>query len=239
LLFGAGKEFIHASRELGSLNSPGIIIGSSLMIILSTWLIGSGFSVRKFKFKSFEFVKFFIISLVTFGIVAIFSLGAKVVPSDFVNIDGIKIPLGKCIDGNRRIIPDETERKKYCECFAEKIINNPELKEKYQTYLEDNRIDEIFKEIQTNSKHSKLTIEDCLSSIEMKWTDNLANSMKVNWKKELKGTEFEQTNNLDEYCDCLINEYRKYPLSKIMEDGFNESNEAAKIDQKCSKQTKK
>ena len=239
LLFGAGKEYVNASRELGSFYDIGIIIPIVLFLILCTWLIGSGFSVRKFKFKSFEFMKFFIISFVTFAIVAIFSLGAKVVPSDFVEINGIKIPLGKCIDGNRRIIPDETERKKYCECFAEKIIYNPELKEKYQTYLEDNRIDKIFKEIQTNTKFSELTIEDCLSSIEMKWTDNLANSMKVNWKKELIGTEFEQTNNLDEYCNCLINEYRKYPLSKIMEDGFNESNEAIEIDQKCSKQTEK
>ncbi|WPR76265.1 hypothetical protein [Algoriphagus sp. NG3] len=75
LLIGAGREFIDASRQLGSLFSPGIIIGILIMLVLSTWLIGSGFSAGKFKFKSFEFIKFFVISFMTFAIVALFSLG--------------------------------------------------------------------------------------------------------------------------------------------------------------------
>jgi len=218
LLFGAGREYIDASRQLGSLFSPGIIIGILIMLILSTWLIGSGFSVRKFKFKSFDFVKFFIISFVTFTIVAIFSLGSKVVPSNFVEINGLKIPLGKCIDGNRRIIPDEKEREEYCRCFIEKITNEPELKSKYQKKLEDDKVNDVFKEIQSSSKFLELGIEDCMSSVKMKWTDNIANSMKRNWEKELIGTEFESTNDIEKYCDCLVDEYRKFPLDKIMED---------------------
>lgn len=234
LLFGAGREFIHASRDLGTLFSPGIIIGSLIMIILSTWLIGSGFSVRKFKFKSFDFLKFFIISFVTFVFVAIFSLGSLVIPSHFVEINGLKIPLGKCIDGNRRIIPDEKERKEYCKCFVEKILNEPELKLKYQVKLENDKVNEVFKEFQKSPKFLQLGIENCMTSIKMKWTDNLANSMKRNYKNRLLGTEFELTNDIDKYCDCLINEYRKFPLDKIMEDEFVESKETIEIDEKCT-----
>lgn len=239
MLYGAGKEYIDASRQLGSFYDIGIIIPIILFLILCTWLIGSGFSVRKFKFKSFEFVKFFIISFVTFAIVAIFSLGAKVVPSNFVEINGIKIPLGKCIDGNRRIIPDEKEREEYCKCFIEKITNEPELKSKYQKKLEDDKVNQVFKEIQSSPIFLELSIEDCMSSIKMKWTDNIANSMKRNWKKELVGTEFEITNDIEKYCDCLVDEYRKFPLDKIMEDGFAESKEAVEIDDKCTKQSEK
>ena len=239
LLFGAGREYIDASRQLGSLFSPGIIIGILILLILSTWLIGSGFSVRKFKFKSFEFVKFFIISFVTFAIVAFFSLGSKVVPSNFVEINGLRIPLGKCIEGNRRIIPDAKEREEYCKCFIEKITNEPELKSKYQEKLENDKVNDVFKEIQTSPRFLELGIEDCMTSIKMKWTDYLANSMKRNWKKELVETEFEETNDIDKYCDCLLDEYRQYPLDKIIEDGFTESKEALEIDEKCTKQSKK
>ncbi len=49
-------------------------------------------------------------------------------------------------------------------------------------------------------------MEDCLSDLGIQWTDNLANSLKKNWKKELAGTEFDKTNNLDIYCDCLVKE---------------------------------
>ncbi|SMC87880.1 hypothetical protein [Cellulophaga tyrosinoxydans] len=239
LLYGAGKEYIDASTQLGSFYEISIIIPIFLLIILCTWLIGSGFSVRKFKFKSFEFVKFFIISFVTFATVAIFSIGSKIIPSNFVVINGIKVPLGKCIDGNRRIIPDEKEREEYCKCFIEKITNQPELKSKYQKKLEDDKVNDVFKEIQSSPKFLELDIEDCMSSIKMKWTDNIANSMKRNWKKELIGTEFESTNDIEKYCDCLVDEYRKFPLEKIMEDGFAESKEAVEIDEKCTKQSEK
>lgn len=237
LLFGAGREYIDASRQLGSLLSPGIIVGVLLTLVLSTWLIGSGFSVRKFQFKSFEFVKFFIISFVTFAIVAFLSLDSKTAPSRFVEINGLKIPLGKCIEGNRRIIPDEKDREGYCKCIIEKITNDPELKLKYQEKLKNDKFNDVFKDIQTNTKFKDLDFEVCMSSITMKWTDNIANSMKENLVNELIGTEFEGTNNIDKYCDCLINEYRKFPLNKILEDKFIESKEATEIDEKCLKQS--
>jgi hypothetical protein len=63
--------------------------------------------------------------------------------------------------------------------------------------------------------------------------------MKENWKKELNGTEFEETNNIEDYCDCLINEYKNHPLNKIVEDGFNESEIGISIDSLCTEESKK
>jgi len=209
------------------------------MLTLSTWLIGSGFSVRKFQFKSFEFLKFFIISFVTFAFVAFFNLGANLAPTHILEINGLKVPLGKCIEGNRRIIPDEKEREEYCKCFIEKITNDTQLKSKYQEQLETNKVNEVFEEIQESPKFQDLGIEDCMTSVQMKWSDNLANSMKQNWKMELSGTEFENTNDIDKYCDCLIEEYRQFPLDEIMEDDFAESQKASEIDEKCRKQSEK
>lgn len=233
ILIGSGREYVNASRQLGSLFSPGIIIGILIMLILTTWLIGSGFSVKKFQFKSLEFLKFFIISFVTFTIVAFFSLTSNVAPSHIVEINGLKVPLGKCIDGNRRIIADEKEREEYCKCFIEKITNESELKLKYQEKLENDNVNAVFEEIQGSPKFLELGIKDCMSTIKMKWTDDLANSMKRNWKNQLVGTEFEETYDVEKYCDCLIDGYRKFPLDKIMADEFSESKEALDIDEKC------
>ena len=239
LLYGAGKEYINASRQLGTPYDIGIIIPILLFLFLSTWLIGSGFSRRKLKFKSFEFLKFFIISFVSFAFFAFISLGSKIIPSNFVEIDGIKVPLGKCIDGNRRIIPDEKEREEYCKCFAEKVLNDSTLKSKYKTKLENDDFLKVIAEIQKSQIFLELGFENCMKSVKIEWTNNLANSMKENWKKQLIGTEFEQTNDIDKYCGCLIKEYRKYPLNKIMEDGFSESKESIEIDEKCTKESEK
>ena len=234
VLYGAGTEYISASRELGTLFSPGIIIGILLLLTLATWLIGSGFTSGKFKFKSFDFLKFFIISFVTFGIVAFFSLAAKVTPSHYVNIQGVKIPLGKCIDGSRRIIPDENERETFCKCFIEKIMNEPELKAKYQAKLESNRALDVFQEIQESEMFLKLSLENCMTAVKMKWTDTFVEGMKSTWKDQLLGTEFENTNDIDKYCDCLATEYRNYPIETILEDDFAESAEAREIADKCT-----
>jgi hypothetical protein len=237
LLFGAGQAYAQASRDLGTFFSPGVIVGVLLMLFLSTWLIGSGFSVRKMKLKSFDSIKFFIISFITFTIIAIFNLGNRSKPSHIIDINGIKIPLGKCIDGNRKIIPNENERKEYCECFAEKILNNPKLKDEYQKDLENNKIDIVFNKIQSNPLFLELGIEECLNSIEIKWSDNIQKSMIETWKKELKGSEFELTNNIDEYCNCMMSEYKNFPLTMIIEEGFSESTVAIEIDEKCTIKT--
>lgn len=239
LIYGAGKEYVDASRQLGSPFSPGIIIGMFLILILCTWLLGSAFSKSNFKIKSLQFLKYFGISFLLFIIVAYFKLMTYVIPDDFVSINNIKIPLNKCIDGNINIIPNKNDRKDYCKCLAEKFTNDSIIKQKYKFELENGNLDNIIKKVQKEENFIDLKIENCINSIQLKWSDNIANSLKRNWKKELIGTEFENTYDIDKYCDCLINEYRKFPLDKIMEDGFTESKEALVIDEKCTQKSEK
>lgn len=183
--------------------------------------------------------EYFGICLLLFFLFAFIKTSTYVVPKNFVEINGLKIPLGKCIDGNRRVIPDKKEREEYCKCFIEKIINTPELKSKYKTKLENDRINHVFKEIQDSPEFQELGIEECMTSIKMRWTDNIANSMKRNWKKELEGTDFEETNYLEKYCDCLIEEYRRFPLDSVLKESFLESKIALEIDEKCTEESKK
>ena len=239
MLFGVGKEYAHASRDLGTLISPGIIIAVILFLFLCTGLIGSGLSKRKLKFKSFEFLKFFIITFVGFVSISFFSLLSAAVPSDFMVVNGVKVPLNKCVDGSRRMIPDKDERIKYCHCLTEKITADSTLITKYQSKLESGRIDDILTDLQNPENFIELNLENCFNKVEIKWTDNLIQSMKENWKKELIDTDFEETNNIDEYCDCLINEYKNHPLGKIIEDGFNESEIGISIDSICTEKSKK
>jgi len=234
IIYGAGSEYVDASRQLGTPFSPGIMVGVFLMVAFSIWLIASAFSKRKYHLKPMHVIITTLVSIVTFAIVVLFSLSSEVTPRHFILVNGIRVPLGKCIDGNVRIIPDLKERETFCECFVEKIINDPELKLKYQGQLEHNKIDKVFNEIETNPKFSELGIENCITSVKIEWTDELAHGMKKSWIKELSETEFEEYNDVNKYCDCILEEYRKYPFEKVMEDGFNESKLAKEIDDKCT-----
>ena len=73
LLLGAGKETVVAANQLGTFWDPGVIIGILLLLLLCTWLIGSGFSKERFRFKSVEFVKYFAICSLLFLFIAYIS----------------------------------------------------------------------------------------------------------------------------------------------------------------------
>ncbi|MGB0880252.1 MAG: hypothetical protein ACPGTO_06770 [Polaribacter sp.] len=239
LLFGIGKEYVQASRDLGSFLSPGIIIAVILFLMLCTWLIGSGFSKKKLKIKSFDFLKFFIITCVSFLCISFFNLFSTVVPSGFVEINGLKIPLNKCIDGSRRIISDKKGRKEYCLCLSEKITSDTSLKQKHKDALERGALAEVLTAIQNTKAFTELDLDNCLKNVEFRWTDNVVKTLKENGIKELKDTEFEETNDIEAYCDCLIKEYKNFPLNKILEDGFNESAIGISIDSLCTEQSKR
>lgn len=241
LLFGIGQEYIHASRGLGTFFPPFIVLLITGFLLLATWLIGSGFSPVKFSFKSFEFIKFFILSFVFFITVAFFTLLSYAKPDNFKTVNGISIPMNKCIDGSRRMIPNKEERIDYCLCLAEKITTNPVLKNKYKKDLKKGYLTKVFTSIQKEEEKefTELNLENCLTNIEIKWTNNMANSMIPICVKELEGTEFEQTGNTQTYCECVINEYKKYSFNRIIADDFQESELAFSIDSSCTEKNNK
>lgn len=239
LLISTGNEYVNASRELGNPFEIVIIFMVILFIVLSSWLIGTGFSKRKLKFKSFQFLKFAIISIVIFLFSVYINLMKEIIPTDFKIVNGIKIPMSKCVKGSVNIIPDKEKRIEFCNCLAEKITKSEELKIKYKSELENGRLGEIFKEIQNDEKYIELDILNCLNTNSMVWTNNLVKTMKNQIKKNFIGTEYEKTNNIDMFSDCLITEYRKIPLKEVLEDGFYDSTKGLIIFEKCEEKTKK
>lgn len=235
ILIGMGAEYANAAKQIGSMFLPTILIVVLLLMVLTTWLFGSGFSAGKFNLKSVEFFKFFSLSAVIFAGAVILNLGSKLPPSDFVKIQGLNIPLGKCINGNRKVIPDEKERKEYCKCFIEKILLDPELKEKFQDKLIHDESSTVFKEIQTHPKFLELNIDACIGSSKIEWTDDIVNSMRKQMKKMLLGTTIEETIDINSYCDCLLMEYQKHPFNKVVTEEFLESEVAIDIENKCIK----
>jgi hypothetical protein len=239
MLWFTGQEYIHASRDLGTFSSL-MIIGFFLgVILLFAWVIGSGFSPTKLVFKSLDFVKFFIISLVVFSISAFFTLASYAKPDNFKIVNGINIPMNRCIDGSRRMIPNKDERIDYCTCVAEKITANPTLKNKYKSELKKGHIFKVLTSIEKEGEFPALNLESCSAKLEMKWTDNIVNTMVLNCEKELEGTDFAQTNDTQIYCDCTISEYQKHPLSKVLADDFQESELGLSIDNNCTEKSAK
>jgi hypothetical protein len=81
----------------------------------------------------------------------------------------------------------------------------------------------------TNDSTAKFTI-----------TPRMAEGMKKKMKQELIGSDIEKTNDVDKYCDCMINSLQTdFTVKEVMQENFNETEKYKKVLDKCLKSTKK
>jgi len=68
----------------------------------------------------------------------------------------------------------------------------------------------------------------------------MAEGMKKKMKQELAGSAIEKTNDVDKYCDCMINSLQTdFTVKEIMQPNFNETIKYQTVLEKCLKATKK
>ena len=239
ILMSIGSEYANASRQLFTFFSPGILLGSLTLLVLSTWLIGSGISKDKLRIKSIEFLKYYFGAFIIFGLIAFIKI-ISYRPQDIsVEFNNINIPIGRFVDGTRRIIPDLDQRKAYCTCIVEKLTKSDFIIRNYKGALVTGEIDKIFQAIIPDGTYAKLGLDSCYSKIDLKWNDAFEKSIRENIKNSPNVKEFEKTNKINTYCDCMIKEYKNCPLNEILTVYFQSSKLKMSIDSYCIQISKK
>jgi hypothetical protein len=162
-----------------------------------------------------------------------------------VTVDkGVDIPIAACVEANRKILGNSVDPVAFCKClipkFYQDLKNNPEklklLKEGNWYDLAKDKQEIVAKYFQscmsqtaTNDSTAKFTI-----------TPRMAAGMKSKMKQELIGSDIEKTNDVDKYCDCMINSLQTdFTIKEIMQENFNETEKYQKTLEKCLKSTKK
>jgi len=85
---------------------------------------------------------------------------------------------------------------------------------------------------------SELAIAD--STAVLKITPEMAEQMKATMKKKLKGTEFEDSYDVDQVCDCVINAIgEKFTIKEMRQKGFKQTDEYKRITDECLEKARK
>ena len=164
---------------------------------------------------------------------------------DTITVDkDVEIPIKACVEVNTKILGNSVDPVAFCKCllpkFYEDLKNDPEklklLKEGNWYDLSKDKQELVIKYYQecisqtaTNDSTAKLTI-----------TPRMAEGMKKKMKQDLIGSDIEKTNDVDKYCDCMINSLQTdFTAKEIMQTNFNETEKYQKVLDKCLKTTKK
>ena len=181
-------------------------------------------------------MRYYLFSLIVFILVAFYKLASHVPPPDVVEVNGIEIPIGKCIEGIGQMIPDMKERKEFCTCMADILGNTDGVVEKFRSEHESGKLQNIIQGAQSELPSLNINVKPCWN---MGWTDFLAKKIKADLKNQLVGSEFSQSHDVDAYCDCIVEEFRKIPFDEYMSEGFYESKQRENIDSLCIEKSNK
>lgn len=157
----------------------------------------------------------------------------------------VEIPIKACVEANSKILGNSVNSITFCKCLIPKFYadlkTDPEkvkaLKEGNWPNLSKEKQESIssyyescISETATNDSTAKLTI-----------TPRMAEGMKKRWKQELIGSEIEQTNDIDKYCDCLIGKIQtEFTVKEIFrQKDFFESERYSRVVNQCLETTKR
>jgi len=234
LLFHASSEYVSASHELSTFSSPEILIGYFFIVFFCAWMIGSGISKDKLKIRSSQFIKYFAFSLGAFLILSFVNLLNYEENPEIITINEININIAKVMNGSKRMIPDEKQRRLYCICIVTKIANDKNISEKHIDQLKSGKIDKILISLNLENKLDTLNLEECFDSdTKMNWTSQIEETVKKDILNNLKTSKYAKTNDLNKFCDCQITAYKKLSAKELSSEEFANSQKKLDIEKKC------
>lgn len=156
--------------------------------------------------------------------------------------DGSEISLKACVEANTKIMGNSVNVPDFCKCFVPKFYET--LKgdaAAVKAFEERNYFDAKYVDIMKADMRAcfaQNATNDATAKIVI--TPRMAETMKKQMKKAVEGTELETTNDIDKYCDCVIEGIGKeFTTKEIMETAWSESEKYGVLIDKCQLFTKK
>ena len=165
--------------------------------------------------------------------------------SDTVIVEsGVEIPIQACVDAHSVILGDAVDAINFCKCLIPKVFTD--LKgdpEKLKLLQEDKWYDVS---IEANDLIASYYLE-CVSfaagddsTARITFTPRMLIDMKNKIKQELAGTEIEETNDVDRYCDCILNSMQTdFTIKEIVEENSKNLEKLDRMLAECLESTRK
>lgn len=239
LLYGVGMETGSVIREFGVFGHLDLLLYSILVFLFATWLIASGFSKTEFRIKSIESIKYLIISLAFFIFFVILGI-SKYKPKEFtLEYNNYSVPLGQFIESNKLLIPEFEQRKEFCICITKKLIDNDVARLIFEKELKTGNIFTIVNDIRDNPVFATIDLTSCFSYLELKWTKNMIESSRNQLREHMTSSDFAETNDIEKLCDCMMDNYIKFPVIELFKSSYIGSEKIDSINSMCIERTTK
>lgn len=218
IIFSFTKGGVDAYNQIGEIGFPIFVFITAL--ILSGLLLRSAFRPIQRINPNFKNKRFLWSFLKVFSIFGITGGGLSVIVpfqnrAYLFEVNGVNIPLDKCVEGNLTLVSDNEKKKIFYTCLASKLTADKEIKKNYQDELEAGKLDLIINNLKAKNKLAKLYIHDCYYLIKVKeWNEIMKTSLKQVFLDVVVDSKME-IGDVEKYCDCLVKRVVEFPVDKV------------------------
>lgn len=217
LLIGL-QEALNMWRQTG--NISGVIIAVLVILALCAWLVRSAYRKRDVQTSPSKGAR--VLWLVV-GVLAglsilgnLFGLGKPPVGGPVVELNGLSIPLDKCINGSVRMFKQNDERINYCTCMATRLSEDSIVRKLYRKDLEEGHMHKVIEDLQGSSTHDLSKLFECFASASgMRWTDDMRDRIKQDCLLQVENDSTAIHYDMGKYCDCLVDKLTTHPPAVV------------------------
>lgn len=160
-------------------------------------------------------------------------------PKYVIEENGINIPLDRCVDAFRKHIGLEAEE--FCNCIAVNMANNSYAVEHYQLDLMNGSFLRIISNYKDKGELDKIGVQDCFDRMKYNqfWNEESEVEIKALLKSQVQGTYLEEVNDLNKYCECLIDSLKTFPIDLMISGEFRMTENYIRMEYNCKQTSRK
>lgn len=164
--------------------------------------------------------------------------------ANMVTVDkGVELPIDACVEANAKIFGNSVDVPAFCKCLLPKLYAKYKDDPHKFKLLREGRFDQLAEagvaEV-TGFYDACMTLSMKDSTTRITITPRMAERIKQGIKDSFAGTGFEETNDIEAYCDCIISGMQTDLSAKeIMQQNAADSLKFQRIQEKCVEATRK
>ncbi|MBP7512906.1 MAG: hypothetical protein KA791_00060 [Flavobacteriales bacterium] len=133
-----------------------------------------------------------------------------------ITVNGLTIPLDKCVEGSVRISKEPAERLAFCTCTATKLAELEGVSTVHERALESGRLDEVIEDLQREQKVDMKPFADCLAnSAGSRWTLVMSERVRAECLARIAADSSYQDLVVSKFCDCLAEKVTRFSPSEV------------------------
>ena len=133
-----------------------------------------------------------------------------------ITVNGLTIPLDKCVEGSVRIFKEPAERLAFCRCTATKLAELEGASSVHERALESGRLDEVIAILQHEKKVDMKPFSDCLAnSAGSQWTLVMSERFRTGCLARIAADSSYQDLVVSKFCDCLAEKVTHFSPAEV------------------------